>query len=99
MRVKVHFDYLSTTWILAKLKCDLIGIVQPKMKLLSTFTHPHVILYDFISSARHKRRHLGPMLFCIPLTFIIWTETFKISSLCSTRKSKALVWNDMIVSK
>lgn len=30
MRVKVHFDYLSTTWILAKLKGDLKGIVQPK---------------------------------------------------------------------
>ncbi len=35
------------------------GIVQPKMKILSSFTHPQVVpnLYEFFSVAKHKRRH------------------------------------------
>jgi len=32
------------------------GIVHFKMKMLSSFTHPHVVsnLYEFLSSAEHK---------------------------------------------
>ncbi len=32
------------------------GIVHPKMKILSSFTHPKVVpnLYEFLSSAEHK---------------------------------------------
>ncbi len=35
------------------------GIVHPKMKMLSSFTHPHVIsnLYEFLSYVEHKRRY------------------------------------------
>jgi len=36
------------------------GLVHPKMKILSVFTHPHVVpnLYVFICSAEHKGRFL-----------------------------------------
>jgi len=36
------------------------GLVRPKMKILSVFTHPHVVpnLDVFICSAEHKGRHL-----------------------------------------
>jgi len=36
------------------------GLVHPKMKILSLFTHPHVVpnLYVFICSAEHKGRYL-----------------------------------------
>jgi len=35
------------------------GIVHPKMKILSSFMHPHVVpnLYVFICSAVHKGRY------------------------------------------
>ncbi len=35
------------------------GIAHPKMKMLSSFTHPHVIpnLYKFLSYVEHKRRY------------------------------------------
>jgi len=38
---------------------NLKGIVHPKIKILSSFTHPHVVptLYEFLSSAEHKRRY------------------------------------------
>jgi len=36
------------------------GLVHPKMKILSVFTHPYVVpnLYVFICSAVHKGRYL-----------------------------------------
>jgi len=36
------------------------GIVQPKIKILSVFTHPHAVpnLNVFICSAEHKGRYL-----------------------------------------
>jgi len=36
------------------------GIVHPKMKILSSFTHHQVVpnLYAFLSSAEHKRKYL-----------------------------------------
>lgn len=34
------------------------GSFHPINKILLSFTHPHVNLYDFISSAKHKRRTL-----------------------------------------
>jgi len=35
------------------------GILHPKMKILSSFTHPQVVanLYEFLSSAEHKGRY------------------------------------------
>jgi len=40
---------------------DFKGIVHPKMKILSLFTHPQVVpnLYVFICSAEHKGRRIG----------------------------------------
>jgi len=36
------------------------GLGYPKMKILSVFTHPHVVpnLYVFICSAEHRGRYL-----------------------------------------
>uniref|UniRef100_A0A673KXR9 Protein kinase C n=1 Tax=Sinocyclocheilus rhinocerous TaxID=307959 RepID=A0A673KXR9_9TELE len=36
------------------------GVVHPKMKILSFFTHPQVVLnlYEFLSSVEHKRRYV-----------------------------------------
>ncbi len=38
---------------------DLKGIVHPKMKILSSFTHPQVVpnLYECLCSAEHKGRY------------------------------------------
>ncbi len=43
-------------WIMLNHKASLTGIVHPKMKILS-FTNPQVVsnLYEFLSSAEHKR--------------------------------------------
>ncbi len=49
-------------------------IVHPKMKILSSFTHPQVVLnlYEFLCSAEHKGRYfeqsLSPGCFGAPLT-------------------------------
>jgi len=39
---------------------QLKGIVHPKLKILSSFTHPEVVpnLFVFICSAEHKGRYL-----------------------------------------
>jgi len=41
------------------------GILHPKMKILSSFTHPHVFanMYEFLSSAEHKVRYFEKQLF------------------------------------
>ncbi len=41
------------------------GIVHPKMKILSSFTHPQVVhnLYEILCSAEHKGWYLATMLF------------------------------------
>ncbi len=38
---------------------NLTGIVRPKMKILSSFTHPQVVqnLYECLCSAEHKGRY------------------------------------------
>jgi len=43
-----------------KKQLNIKGLVHPKMKFLSVFTHPHVVpkLYVFICSAEHKGRYL-----------------------------------------
>jgi len=42
-------------------KLAIKGLVHPKMKILSVFTHPHVVpnLCVFICSAEHKGRYLN----------------------------------------
>ncbi len=44
--------------------CDFKGIVHPKMKILSSFTHPQVVpnLYEFLCSAEHKGRYFEESL-------------------------------------
>ncbi len=43
---------------------NLKGIVHPKMKILSSFTHPQVVpnLYEFLCSAEHKGRYFEESL-------------------------------------
>jgi len=53
------------------------GILEPKMKILSSFTQPQVVsnLYEFISYAEHKGRYfeerLEPNSCLSPLTPIV----------------------------
>jgi len=58
----IHFqDYLINRELKMSLLSLLIkGLVHPKMKILSSFTHPHVVsnLYVFICSAEDKGRYL-----------------------------------------
>jgi len=44
---------------------SLKGILHPKMKSLSSFTHPQVVakLYEFLSSAEHNGRYFEERLF------------------------------------
>lgn len=68
-----HHDFLNE----AKLQCAVVyppeltvkGIVHPKCKLLSSFTHPYIVpkLHDFLSSL---------MLFWTSLAFILKIITF-----------------------
>ncbi len=59
------------------------GIVHPKMKILSSFTHPQVVpnLYEFLCSAEHKGRYSeecgkqissGAPLTSIVFFFLLW---------------------------
>jgi len=63
----------TTTWTLSvlhnavhvntikwEMQAQIKGLVHPKMKILSVFTHPQVVpnLYVFICSAEHKGRYL-----------------------------------------
>ncbi len=43
---------------------ELKGIVHPKMKILSSFTHPQVVpnLYECLCSAEHKGRYFEESL-------------------------------------
>ncbi len=43
---------------------SLKGIVHPKMKILSSFTHPQVVpnLFEFLCSAEHKGRYFEESL-------------------------------------
>ncbi len=65
------------------LVCIVKGIVHPKMKILSSFTHPQVVpnLYECLCSAEHKGRYSeecgkqsssGAPLTCIVFFFLLW---------------------------
>ncbi len=45
-------------------KTSLKGIVHPKMKILSSFTHPQVVpnLYECLCTAEHKVRYFEESL-------------------------------------
>jgi len=52
------FIFFMNTW--TYISTCLKGLVHPKMKILSVFTHPHVVpnLHVFIFSAEDKGRYL-----------------------------------------
>ncbi len=53
------FDVHSNVHLLPGLTTAIKGIVHPKMKILSSFTHPRVVpnLYECLCSAEHKGRY------------------------------------------
>ncbi len=68
------------------------GIVHPKMKILSSFTHPQVVpnLYECLCSAEHKERYSeecgkqsssGAPLTSIVFFFLIWKSMVPKNSL------------------
>ncbi len=86
------------------------GIVHPKMKVLSSFTHPEVVpnMHEFLYSAKHKIKYFGSVCnqvwgvntmevngYCQP-----WLPTFfKIYYFALSRRKKLIkVWNKWMVS-
>ncbi len=64
-------DYNSTDKVITPkqthtevLPVFLKGIVHPKIKIMSSFTHPQVVpnLYEFLCSAEHKGRYFEESL-------------------------------------
>ncbi len=97
---------------LALMYCRFKGIVHPKMNILSSFTHTHVVpnLHEFLSYAEHKRWYFEEANSCwSPLTSngshlgpttVLLPAFFKISSfMFNIRKKSVQDWNDMRVSK
>ncbi len=77
-----HFDpYNVFLAIATNIPPRLKGIVHPKMKMLSLFTHPYVIpnLYECLCSAEHKGRYFKE---CGKQQF--WGTIFFHSIICPT---------------
>ncbi len=57
------------------------GTVHPKMTILPSFTHSHVIpnMQDFISSVYHKRRYFLPIQWKLPKCINSWNILSNIS--------------------
>ncbi len=57
-------DFCELCHLVAFNDVALKGIVHPKMKILSSFTHPQVVpnLYEFLCSAEHKGRYFEESL-------------------------------------
>ncbi len=55
----IYFKISQCKFQLIQLRLTLKGIVHPKMKILSSFTHPQVVpnLYECLCSAEHKGRY------------------------------------------
>jgi len=75
------------------------GIVHPRIKIVSLFTHPQVVpnLYEFLSSAEHKRRYFEECLSLNPCGAPFSKKTsqtvylpslFKISSFVFSRRQE-----------
>ncbi len=91
--------------------CTVCGIVHPKMKILSSFTHPHVVpnLNKFLSYIEHKRRYFEfwrTKQLMVPIDFHSISFPIQHSSkyliLCSTYCNILKLiqgWNDTRVSK
>ncbi len=58
--MKIHYHKFE----LYEFICEIKGIVHPKMKILSSCTHPQVVsnLYEFLCSAEHKGRYFEESL-------------------------------------
>ncbi len=58
VRVMIRLRY-SFSLDCPHLDIDIFRYIHPKMKKLSSFTHPHVLpnLYEFLSYVEHKRRY------------------------------------------
>jgi len=61
------------------------GILHPKMKILSSFTHSQIVtnMYEFLSSAEHIGRYfeerLEPNSCLVPLTSIVEKNTMEVN--------------------
>ncbi len=55
----MRYQISWTSQLFLLLKYEVKGIVHPKMKMLSSFTHPQVVpnLYECLCSAEHKGRY------------------------------------------
>ncbi len=73
------------------------GILHSNMKILLSFTHPHVLLnlYEFFQQNTHTHTHTHKHL--DPIDFHCMDEIFWIA--IHRRKKVMQVWNDMMVSK
>jgi len=76
---------------------DIKGIVHPKIKFLSSFTHLQVVsnLYEFLYSSEHKWRHNS-------MKKILWkvvTDMFQNIFFCDQKKKYIFVCNDLRLSK
>ncbi len=54
-----HSSYVLLYYMYLILENNIKGIVHPKMKILSSFTHPQLVpnLYECVCSAEHKGRY------------------------------------------
>ncbi len=52
-------EVTQPTFLKYKVEINIKGIVHPKMKIVSSFTHPQVVpnLYECLCSAEHKGRY------------------------------------------
>ncbi len=85
-------QYLPTFTVLCILFAIVVkGIVHPKRKSLSTFTHTHVVpnLYDFLSSMELQRRYFEECWKSVATVYCL-VPTFLSSSVISRRNQ---VWN------
>ncbi len=85
----------STICFVTKQNRGIRGIVLPKMKILSSFTHPQVVpnQYEFICSAKHKRRYFEKFLtrlFWGTIAFLAGKKYYAPELLCFPHSSEYL---------
>jgi len=90
---------LRQQWIKQHISRDISGPlkgVHPKMKILTSFTHPHVVpnLYEFLSSVEHKIRSFLRMLETRELVAIDFHSIFPTMEVngCLLTQMKMRLW-------
>jgi len=82
----IHFVfYLMTTLVWTFFSFPIKGILHPKMKTLSSFTHPQVVanLYEFLSSEeRLEPNSYGALLTSIVFFFLLWKSMVPYMCVC-----------------